>query len=544
MSGNKPIQDRIGQLVDALSQGLYERKEVVRLCLLAALAGESVFMLGPPGIGKSLIARRLICAFQGSRSFEYLMTRFSTPDEVFGPLSIQALKDEGQYLRLTEGYLPEAEVVFLDEIWKAGPAILNTLLTVINEHRFRNGTAEMRIPMRLLVTASNELPQEESGLEALFDRMLFRVWLDRIQDKQNFHAMLISRQDPHQDPVPAELKITDDEYAHWQQELSRIALPDTVFDRLFRLREKLERLEDHAKQGQSLYVSDRRWKKALHLLQASAFFNGRQQVSQLDLLLLKDCLWHDLASREQIESLLHDFARRHSFDQERIRSALQRLGTDLERFLGEQLKELGCRLASQSQRFWRKNPGWQLDFKGNGLDPRQPSYRLLFLEPCQLDPKQPERRIQGVEIDCRQLRQWLRKGGTVRVRLEQGHQTINLSLDVDKDHYLIARDPANRPLPLFPLRTDGIPVWLPERWFQRLDDMAQTLKQQQLLLEQRRSTFARECPHLFLGQEWVREVDSSLMELAEQVASLRQQLSTRRQDLAQLLETAGGGRRA
>lgn len=117
------IRDRIKNLLNEMGRGAYEREEVIALSLLTAVAGESIFLLGLPGVGKSMVARRLKMAFHNGRSFEYLMSRFSTPDEIFGPVSISKLKENDSYERVIDGYLPTADVIFLDEIWKAGPAI-------------------------------------------------------------------------------------------------------------------------------------------------------------------------------------------------------------------------------------------------------------------------------------------------------------------------------------------------------------------------------------------------------------------------------------
>ena len=298
--------ERFKLLLQEMNRGIYEKNTEISLSLLAALAGESVILLGPPGVAKSMVARQLKTAFRDARSFEYLMSRFSTPDEIFGPVSIQKLKTSDTYERAVEGYLPTADVVFLDEIWKAGPAIQNTLLTVINEKIFRNGNREMHLPLKLLVAASNELPAKGEGLEALWDRFVIRIESRPIKLEKNFRAMLLEAPTDFLGPTDfSDLKITGEEYAEWAEKICKIGVKEEVLDAISAIRKSLRAVNvDEAAERRNIYVSDRRWKNIVRLLRTSAFMQDREEVDICDLLPIYHCLWQEPEERDAIRCIV------------------------------------------------------------------------------------------------------------------------------------------------------------------------------------------------------------------------------------------------
>ena len=306
--------DRFKQLLGEMNRGIYEKETEISLSLLAALAGESIILLGPPGVAKSMVVRQLKTAFREAQSFEYLMSRFSTPDEIFGPVSIQKLKTSDTYERAVEGYLPTADVVFLDEIWKAGPAIQNTLLTVINEKIFRNGNREMHLPLKLLVAASNELPAKGEGLEALWDRFVIRIESRPIKLEKNFRAMLlevkseergVNKQSSAAEGKANSNAITAEEYAEWTERIDKIGVKIEVLDAISAIRKSLRAVNvDEAAERRNIYVSDRRWKNIVRLLRTSAFMQDREEVDICDLLPIYHCLWQEPEERDAIRNIV------------------------------------------------------------------------------------------------------------------------------------------------------------------------------------------------------------------------------------------------
>ncbi|YCO02204.1 ATPase RavA domain-containing protein [Vibrio sp. VNB-15] len=521
------LSERINKLAKALTDGVYEREHTIKLCLLAALAGESVFLLGPPGIAKSLIAKRLIQAFDNSSYFEYLMTRFSTPEEVFGPLSIQELKDHGRYVRLTQGYLPTAQVVFLDEIWKAGPAILNTLLTVVNEKTFKNGSEIERVPMRLLVSASNELPDEDSGLDALYDRMLVRVFVNRIQDKQNFKSMLTVGTS-QEAQVPEGLAITDEEYHRWQQQLDKLTLTDNAFEKLFQLKTMLETKVESEFGDASLtdmYVSDRRWKKAVKLLKASAFFNGRDEINPLDLLLLQDCLWNSPESRDVVRSVIQEFALKHAFDQQEAEQEIEYCRESLVDVQHELEDTYRMTLNNEAATGILRKETMSFDTskaKTYKVGAAVNLAKLVILQSNMSVSESEKGDSRWVYLPKDELDRVIKEGhGDVYGYVNQNTNMCRLRFDVDAANNLVIRDIANRGVLVSLVTKQGLDVELYQKWLAESEKAVSQLSEAEHHMRKVKANFHGALPHSFVDPELPRLMESSLQQVSQRLESIQ-----------------------
>jgi MoxR-like ATPase len=341
--GPTRLATRLQEAARVMEQHFLDKQEVVRLMLISVVAGEHMLLVGPPGTAKSAMVR-LFAELIDARYFEYLLTRFTEPNELFGPVDIKAFR-EGTYTRRTETMLPEAEVVFLDEIFRSNSAILNSLLTILNERKFSNGSKLMKVPLLSMFGASNEVPNDDD-LSAIFDRFLVRVVSDNL-DSYHFHNLVAKGManeaarlagSERQKPVISarELRELHGRYG----ELLRFNE-----DFLAKYKGLIFQIR-----SEGISVSDRRVVKLLKLFAASAIVDGREHPNDADFFLLKH-IWNNLEQTEILEEIVgpvvdrwyreHPGERRHAAGQAGLDEILGELQMIRELLTsGEQLSDI------------------------------------------------------------------------------------------------------------------------------------------------------------------------------------------------------------
>lgn len=283
--------DTLKRIEGELNIEMIERSDAIRAILIALITRQHGVFLGPPGTGKSWlvtrVARRIATFGQngnGLKTFVRLITKTTQPEELFGPVSIGALKND-QFKRVVTNMLPEAELAFLDEVFKGSSAILNTLLTIMNEREFDNGTDRIPVPLISLFAASNEMPQGED-LNAMWDRLVLRVMVD--YTTESGFARLIRKAAA---PV-INTTLTKPELLAIQDTVRQVSIPSSTYGAIETLRKDL--------QTKGIIVSDRRWQWATTLLQGQAVLEGRTTVEEDDLMILKEALWSAPEQRSDI----------------------------------------------------------------------------------------------------------------------------------------------------------------------------------------------------------------------------------------------------
>lgn len=285
------VLEKLTKIKSDLNNKYYEREDVIEGAFYALLTRNHLLMIGPPGTAKSQLSNELCNRIEGARYFQWLLTKFTTPEELFGAVSLKGLEND-EYRRVVKGKLPEANIAFLDEVFKSSSSILNTLLTVMNERIFYNGTDALSVPLVSVFGSSNELPSEEDELEALYDRFLLRYVVDYI--KEDFRFLKMIRSDSVQN---GSIRITQEELKWCQSQVSEVRVPANVLILISRIRKGL------SKKG--ITPSDRRYKQSVSLLKAKAYMNGNVEVAEDDLRLLENVLWRDPGEKSEIRSVIY-----------------------------------------------------------------------------------------------------------------------------------------------------------------------------------------------------------------------------------------------
>lgn len=273
-------------MASEMSAMYIERDEQINGIIRAILAREHVLLLGPPGTAKSAVTCEFTARVTDANMFERLLTPYSTPEEVFGPVSIAGLQHD-KFERITDGFLPWAHVGFVDEVFKANSAILNSLLTIMAERKFSNGRTTAKVPLMSLIGASNETPQEDN-LAAMYDRFMLRYQTAYVSGSNVVNLLK---------PFPKAAKRTTislTDLATAQEEVTTVNITDAIYEEIANLKGRLEAV--------GFKASDRRWRASCRMLQACAYMEGRDQVTSDDLMVYGHVLWDDMKDASRCAS--------------------------------------------------------------------------------------------------------------------------------------------------------------------------------------------------------------------------------------------------
>lgn len=314
------------QLEAALNSRLLERAKEIRTALVALIARKHHLQVGLPGVGKTMLVDELVNLIDwlgdDEAYFRWLMTRFTTPEEVFGPPSLKALEND-EYRRNTSHKMPSAKVAFLDEYLKANSSILNAMLTILNEGLFFNNGHPIQVPLGTLFCASNELTREPE-LAALWDRITFRHEVKPLRQQGSFVKMLRLRadRDNAQRQAPRPPVITWDQILQAQWEASQIEIPDIVFDTLNDLRNNLR--------AEGIEPTERRFTDCIPIIRATAYRSGRSVADVDDMRLLRHVLWVDLKDQPEVDRLVLELSNPLDKEAMDLLAGVDKLGVEVE----------------------------------------------------------------------------------------------------------------------------------------------------------------------------------------------------------------------